>query len=67
MSTTYTTKQGDMWDMIAYNILGSESYTSELMHANPDHTETVIFSAGTTLTIPEVAVEANQTVAPWDK
>ncbi|MCP3921910.1 MAG: phage tail protein [Desulfobacterales bacterium] len=67
MSTTYTTKQGDMWDIIAYNILGSESYTSELMYANPDHTETVIFSAGTTLTIPEVTVEANQTVAPWDK
>lgn len=25
---TYTTKQGDMWDMIAYKVYGSEEYTS---------------------------------------
>ena len=31
---TYTTVQGDMWDMIAYRTLGSISLTDKLMMAN---------------------------------
>ena len=31
---TYTTVQGDMWDMIAYKQLGSVALTDRLMWAN---------------------------------
>ena len=27
---TYTTKQGDMWDSIAYSQLGSTGYTTQI-------------------------------------
>ena len=36
---TYTTKQGDMWDAIAYTQLGSVSYTDKLMNLNQQYRE----------------------------
>ena len=33
---TYTTVQGDTWDLIAYKILGAEHYMQQLIEANPD-------------------------------
>ena len=35
MESTYTTKQGDVWDKIAYEVYGSdEEYTGWLMENN---------------------------------
>ena len=31
MESTYTTKQGDVWDKIAYEVYGDEEYTGWLM------------------------------------
>ena len=28
MESTYTTKQGDVWDKIAYEVYGEEEYTA---------------------------------------
>lgn len=60
--------QGDTWDMIAlkmYPELGGEKFTSILIEANPEYIETVIFSAGAELVIPEVSVPASRTLPPW--
>ncbi|WP_071530723.1 hypothetical protein [Selenomonas sp. FOBRC9] len=65
MPKTYTTVSGDEWDMIARDQLGSERYTALLMHANPDHLNTVIFSAGVTLLIPEVTTPIPSSLPPW--
>lgn len=64
----YTTKQGDMWDRIAFNELGSESLTSELIKLNPSHQNVVIFSAGIELSLPEVdeSVNYSETKPPWE-
>lgn len=51
--TYYETAQGDTWDQIAYEYLGSEYYIDELMQANPDLLDIAVFSAGTVLTIPD--------------
>nr|DAF88685.1 MAG TPA: hypothetical protein [Myoviridae sp. ctCdG12]DAY38629.1 MAG TPA: hypothetical protein [Caudoviricetes sp.] len=51
--------------MIARDQLGSERYTALLMHANPDHLNTVIFSAGVTLLIPEVTTPIPSSLPPW--
>lgn len=64
---TYTTKQGDCWDMIAFKVLGSERYMSQLIDANKAHRETYVFPAGVVLTIPEIKDEAAQTAPPWRK
>lgn len=64
--TTYRTIQGDTWDSIAYRVAGTETFMTDLMQANPDHIETVIFPAGVILNIPDVAIEsAADILPPW--
>ncbi|MBQ2615431.1 MAG: tail protein X [Synergistaceae bacterium] len=65
---SYRTIQGDTWDLIALKVypeLGGEKFTSVLMDANPEHVETVIFSAGVELSIPEVSVPVSRRLPPW--
>jgi Phage Tail Protein X. len=67
MSSEYITKQGDMFDQIAFNQLGSEKYTKELMEANPRYLDIVIFSSGIKLMIPDVVIADNtaDNLPPW--
>jgi phage tail protein X len=69
MAKTYTTVQGDTWDLIAYHQLGSEKLMHVLAEANPEHRDTVLFSAGVELTIPDVEESTYSTdpVPPWQK
>jgi len=65
---SYTTKQGDMWDIIAKALYGDEKYTEQLMRANTAHLSTVVFSAGVVLTVPDVDTTTVASVAslpPW--
>ena len=41
MPNTYTTVQGDMWDLIAYQQMGNEMYMAILMAANIRYREVV--------------------------
>jgi len=43
---TYLTKQGDEWDQIAFEQLGSEHLVDRLIAFNPDHGMTIVFAAG---------------------
>ena len=63
---TYITKQGDTFDKIAHEQLGSVNYLDALMEANEDKLSTFIFSAGEVLNIPEVD-ESNtiKNLPPW--
>lgn len=51
---TYTTVQGDMWDMIAYRTLGSVYLTDRLMTANRQYLNFYTFPAGIVLIVPEI-------------
>ena len=67
--STYTTKQGDMWDQIALLQYGSISFMGKLMMANTQHIGTYIFPAGVVLNTPEFDDEeiANVTLPPWKR
>lgn len=66
MTTTYTTVQGDMWDIIAKKRYGDEKQMHRLIEANPLHRDTVFFSAGARLSVPAVGVnEISRTLPPW--
>ena len=68
MSRTYTTKSGDIWDLIAYEQLGDCRYVNILMEANPRHLGTGIFSAGIVLTLPDITEENRaKNLPPWRK
>ncbi|MDE6260409.1 MAG: tail protein X [Oscillospiraceae bacterium] len=66
MPKTYTTSQGDMWDMIAYKTLGSVNLTDRLMTANRKWLNVYIFPAGVVLDIPEIKPESmTEGLPPW--
>jgi phage tail protein X len=62
---TYSTIQGDMWDMIAFRLTGSYAGMSELIRANPEYGEYVIFPAGIVLNVPEFTEDVADTLPPW--
>lgn len=62
---TYTTKSGDMWDWIAYEQLGSTSYTGQLMNANVQYRDIYLFPAGIVLELPEIEEPVNSSLPPW--
>jgi len=49
---TYSTTSGDTFDIVALRALGDEAHTGLVIAANPEHAETVVFSAGVVLNIP---------------
>jgi phage tail protein X len=67
MSSIYKTKQGDTFDSIAFLQLGDEEYTKELMEANPENLDVVIFSGGVSLTIPDIdsTDTTSSSTPPW--
>lgn len=65
--TTYTTIQGDTWDMIALQKMGSEYYMDRLMSANQKHIDTAVFEAGIKLTIPAISIPVADNLPPWKR
>ncbi len=56
----YKTIQGDTWDIISKKYYSSENHIDILMQANSKHIDTVIFSAGIELTIPDLPEETKK-------
>lgn len=67
MVKTYTTTQGDTWDVIALRQMGSEKYMSSLIEANQKYNSIVIFPAGILLTIPATVIQTAKTLPPWKR
>ena len=67
MSKTYTTSQGDTWDRIALDQMGSEKYMSLLIEANPKYNPCVTFPAGAVLVVPDVPVVTASSLPPWKR
>ena len=67
MSCSYTTIQGDTWDVIAYKKLGSTDYTDQLIGANLEHVGTLLFSAGVSLRLPEIERKCSGSLPPWKR
>ena len=65
MATTYTTVSGDTWDLIASQQMGKESYMKELMDANWELTDILVFDSGTELVIPDVDIRAEENLPFW--
>lgn len=53
----YKTKQGECWDEIAKKVYGSEKYTGYLMQNNMKLLDTVVFSAGTAISTPDLPTD----------
>lgn len=57
MAKVYKTRSGDLWDGIAKEVYGSESYTSFLMSNNQNRIDYFIFPEGIELVIEDLPEE----------
>lgn len=64
MNTTYTTRQGDTWDKIAYQVYGSEQYAGWLMQNNFSRLDIFVFNAGVLLNTPPLPEKSSGTGLP---
>lgn len=68
MPSSYTTTQGQMWDQVALEELGDELTMSDVLAANVDEMDALVFSGDVRLTVPdEAAPLAIQTLPPWER
>ena len=67
MANIYTTKSGDMWDMIALKTLGNEMYMSDLIENNYKYRNVMIFEAGIKLNIPTIPTPKARNLPPWKR
>lgn len=65
MGTRYTTIQGDTWDLISFKLFGSEKYMKNLIEANWPLLETLVFSSGTVITVPDLPEESDEDAPFW--
>ena len=65
--STYRTKQGDMWDSIAYTQMGDTAYTDRLINLNRQYKDFYTLPAGLVLTLPEADPRIIETLPPWKK
>lgn len=66
MPKNHITVSGDTFDSLALEYFDNERLASFIIRANPDYCSTVIFEAGTSLTIPDVStVTLPQSLPPW--
>lgn len=56
-----------MWDLISFRVYGSEKYVGELLDANPQYRGVTAFSAGITLTCPDIKANAHKVMPPWKR
>lgn len=68
MADTFTTRQGDTWDTVCRAVGQPEARAHLIQAANPDHIETVLFSAGTVLTLPAFPAQTTTLeLPPWKR
>ena len=68
MMKKYITQQGDMWDLIAFKLwpkLGAEFLMHDLIEANLEHVNRVIFPANIALNIPDIDLPVVKNLPPW--
>lgn len=66
--TTTRTFSGDTWDSIAYRLWGKgtdQTHMADLISANPNYIDTVVFSANVELIVPDVEDKTPVTLPPW--
>ena len=66
MPKTYTARQGEAWDQIAYTLWGEEKRMHLLLEANPQFRRVVLFSGGEVLAVPDADLSPPAaTLPPW--
>lgn len=66
MPSSYKTRSGDTWDVIAFRALGDERYMHLMLDANPEQMWVAKFDEGVELNVPELpSVPLPSSLPPW--
>lgn len=65
MANIYYTEAGDTWDKIAYEQYGSEKYMEQLILANWDKLDVLVFFEGEEIILPELTDEELDDTPVW--
>lgn len=66
MADIHITVDGDTFDTLALRYYNDEKLASDIIQANPDYGDVLIFENGIALVIPEVStVTPPETLPPW--
>lgn len=66
MARLIETVRGDTFDALALEFYDNEKLACEIIKANPDYCDTVVFDAGVELLIPDITDAAlPETLPPW--
>lgn len=64
----YVTEYGDTFDSMAFQFYYDEMLSSEIIKANPDYADVLMFEDSVTLQIPVFDTSATpETLPPWRK
>ena len=63
----YVTVAGDTFDIIALDAYNDEFRAVDIIRANPQYAETVVFDAGVTLRIPYLEESPPESLPPWKR
>ncbi|MCI7097537.1 MAG: tail protein X [Lachnospiraceae bacterium] len=63
--STYTTIQGDTWDLISYKLYGAERFMKYLIEANWPLLDVLVFSAGTIINVPDLPEDPDEDRPFW--
>ena len=65
MTDIYTTVQGDTFDSIAFWLYGDEKYMKELIEANWDKADVLVFDSGVEILAPDIYEESEDEELPF--
>lgn len=63
----YYTFSGDTWDIISFNVYGSEKYANRLIEENPNLSNIAIFSSGIEVIVPDILIDISEDLPPWKR
>ena len=66
----YTCSAGETFDSVSRSVYGDERYAADLICANPEHGQRVVFAGGELLYLPRIIVPKKEdgalpVKAPW--
>jgi len=64
----YQCKGGDMWDSIAFELYGDETFSTDLIQANKTYINAIVFTGGEIIKYPiytQDDAESSTKIAPW--
>lgn len=63
----YETVLGDTFDIIAFKHYGDEKLAINIIEANIEYANVIVFGSGVKLTIPEIESTSSTNLPPWKR